>query len=403
MRALATYYHKCGKTVMGCDKTEAMDLVCELEQSIYVEDISNHTIDKNFIYIVGNSFLDHPKVVMMKNLGCIVREYREIIEELVYDTKIAVSGSHGKTTTTKMLSTILDSSSIVGDGSATYVDQDYLVFEACEYKNTFLAYHPEIAVILNCDHDHVDYFKTKADYINSFIEFSKNSKVIVYNKDDINLKELKHKNGYTFSLKDKESDLYCEYKEKKIGYKLKLYYCGKVAEMYFPYDGIHMIYDFLACYLTARLLGVEHDDIVYRLDSFIMPKRRMEINKKNNTILVLDYAHHPSEIESTYKALRKKYPNHKVVGIYEGHTLSRSLYFKNEIKENLKKFDDAYLYPLYLSRESDMSGVKEFYKELRIKLISKWRMNQYLKKENVVLVFMGAGKIDKYYKEILNF
>ena len=157
MRALSLLYKKMGHTVLGCDVSEAFDLINDFDGDILVEDITNHSIDKSYTYIIGNTFSAHPLVNMINALNCNAITYKEAINNLEFEMKIAVSGSHGKTTTTKLLGTLLDSSMIVGDGSAEYKVGENLVYEACEYKNTFLSYTPEIGIILNCDYDHVDY------------------------------------------------------------------------------------------------------------------------------------------------------------------------------------------------------------------------------------------------------
>lgn len=401
MRALSLLYKKMGHAVMGCDVFEAFDLVNDFDSNILVEDITNHSINNSYTYIIGNTFLTHPLVKMIKALNCNTLTYKDAINNLDFDIKIAVSGSHGKTTTTKLLGTLLDSSMIVGDGTAEYKDGENLVFEACEYKNTFLSYNPEIGVVLNCDYDHVDFFKTEEDYTDAFYEFAKKCKVVVYNRDDELLKKIEHKYKFSFSIKDKNADLYCEYIPCEIGYSLKLYYASKIKYICIPFEGEHMIYNFLAAYLAARLSGVEHEDIEDRMLNFEMPKRRMLEKNKDGVVLVLDYAHHPTEIKKTCEALRKKYKNKHLIAIYEGHTLTRSIYFKEEIKAALSMFDEAYLYPVYLSRESDLKGVSIFYRFMKFKMISNRRIKKCLKNKDNIIVFMGAGKIDKYYDQIL--
>ena len=400
MRALATLYHKMGYVVLGCDESFSFDLINELEESIKVEDISNHKIDSKFKYIVGDTFLAHPTVKMIKSLGFDINSYKDELESLRFNLKVAVCGSHGKTTTTKLLSTLLNSSSVVGDGSAEYKDRNILVFEACEYKNTFLSYYPNIGVFLNCDYDHVDFFKNVDEYKNAFITFAKQCSKVIYNKDDNYLNDILHNDKYSFSLKDITSDLYCEYSDYLGGYNLKLKYKDEANEIYLPMKGIHMIYNFLASYLTCRVIGLNHQEAIVHLNDFQMPKRRLEHKTLNDNILVLDYAHHPTEIEMVYKALREMYKDKNLIAIYEGHTLSRSLYFKEEIRKALSLFDDAYLYPIFYSREKKDKKEKEYYRYLHLKLINNKKISKILNDKNNVITFLGAGEIYKLYRKI---
>ena len=392
--ALASLLIQMGHNVKGCDTKEAIEAY---HGSLDVEDIREFKALDDRTYIIGNSFVNSYQAALVKMLKLDYFLYPQMIDRLEFGTKIQVSGSNGKTFTTALISHLLASSALIGDGSAKYVNMMEFVYEGCEYKNTFLNYHPDVLVLLNVDYDHIDFFKTKNEYEEAFYQMSCQSKTLIYNLDDNALKTINHKNKYSFSLSNKDATLYCKTITKtNEGYILRLKYFDKEKEFLFPFYAKHNIYNFLAAFLTGLILGRNEDEMIQRLKNFKRPNRRLNEYIIGNNIVINDYAHHPTQIKSLYEYLSSKYPSYKKIIVFEGHTLSRSLYFKKDYKEALSKFDKVYLYPIYYARENKDKQEKEFYGYLKYKKYERSFIKKELTYNNVVIVFAGAGII---YKE----
>ncbi len=393
--ALASLLIQMGHNVRGCDIKEAIQ---SYQGYLEVEDINSFKALDNMTYIIGNSFTSSYQALLVKSLGLKYITYPSMIDKLEFGTKIQVSGSNGKTFTTALISHMLASSALIGDGSAKYVNNMEFVYEGCEYKKTFLNYHPDILVLLNVDYDHVDFYKTKYEYEEAFYQMSCQAKTLIYNLDDNVLKMINHKNKYSFSLSNKDATLYCKTITKtNEGYILRLKYFDKEKEFLLPFYAKHNIYNFLAAFLTGLILGRNEDEMIQRLKSFKQPNRRLNEYIIGNNIVINDYAHHPTQIKSLYEYLSSKYPSYKKIIVFEGHTLSRSLYFKKDYKEALSKFDKVYLYPIFYARENKSKQEKEFYGYLKYKKYERSFIENELTNNNIVIVFAGAGTINKEF------
>lgn len=386
--ALANLLKEMDYNVLGCD---IKDVILKNNIDFIVEDIRYHKPNKNYNYIYGNSFKDHFLIKLLKSLNYNVISYKEFISQLPFKTKIQVSASHGKTFTTSLLSHILASSALIGDGTSRYQSDIEFVYEGCEYQNTFLSYNPDILLFLNIDYDHVDFFKTEEDYFNSFKLMSNKSKTLICNKN----MNIEHPNKYTYSLEDEDCNLYGTILEANSDYSiLKLKYKDSIYTIKTPFITKYEIENLLGSILTCLLLGRNIKEIEERLNIFQRPKRRLEIIDINNNPIILDYAHHPTQLKALYEYINNKYKDKKKIIIFESHTISRSLYFKEEYKKVLSLYNKVYLYPIYVIREKDSLKKKEFYRYLNYPKYNKRKILNNLKKENVVIIFAGAGNIN---------
>lgn len=399
-QALASLLIQMGHKVSGVDKKEA---ILNYKGRIDVEDINFFKPQRGYFYIYGNAFKDHPLTLLIKSLGYDIKSYKEALAELPFHTKIQVSASHGKTFTTSLLAHMLASSCLVGDGSAKYQNNLEFVYEGCEYQNTFLSYCPNILIILNIDYDHVDFFKTREQYFEAFRNASKNASTLII-EDSI---RLDHPNKHSFSLSNEEAELYGKIILENEEYSLiRLKYKDMIKEIKSPFVTKYENENLLAAILACLLLGRSLDEVLGRLKSFKRPKRRMDVRHVKNKILVLDYAHHPSQLKALYEYINNSFPSLKKLIIYEGHTLSRSLYFKREYKDTLAKFDKVYLYPIYYAREEKCKSEREYYRYLKFPKYKRKSLIKDFKKNNFVFIFAGAGEInfefEKAYRFILN-
>lgn len=411
MSALALSLKGQGYEVVGSDVQEVFFTDEALnENKIPIFIFNEDNIKGDYIYIISAAY-DYHNVEVKK----IINEkykyyyYHDFIDQHYHGVRIGVSGTHGKTTTTRMLSHFLDEGnicSIIGDGEGIGTkNYDYFLFEACEYKNNFLHLNYDYLIINNIDFDHPDFFPDLQTTIKSFQKVANKSKVIIINGDDENCQKIIHPHKYTFG-KSVNNDLYYIVEEVlEKGYKVKIFFKNEEHRYYLPFLGEHMIYNFLSSLLAYYLLQ-KNFNIQEKLITYKNPRRRMEEYYYYTNIIIDDYAHHPTEIKACLKGIKLKYPDKKIIVFFEPHTYTRTLALGESFLNAFHDVDELYLAKTFTSKREKYSRVLE--KEV-IKMFPKaQRYNIGLLKkiknyENTVIVFMGAGNIRKNIKTILNY
>lgn len=389
MASLAKILLSLKEVVKGCDYNEKFYTENGLE-NIDIDDINNFKLEKEYTYIIGNAFIEHDAFKKIKEQKYNYYTYPEFIHNYFKNyTFIAISGSHGKTQTTKLLCHILDNAiGLIGDGSyKTSKNNKYFVIEACEYKNTFLNYYPDITLILNVDYDHVDFFKSVEDYNKAFENLIKQSKVTIINKDDSKINLL---NALPYSKTD------FTYENGIINIH------GKKFAL--PIKGNKFAENFMGLYKVLKLLNIDDEVIEKRLKTFKGATRRFETVILNNQVIISDYAHHPSEIKTMYFALKEEYKDKELICIFEPHTITRLEKFIKDYKEVLSLFDKTYLFELFTSVREELNSdkVDTLYNYLNFEKYDQ-KIHQHLKnKQDVVIAFLGAGVIDKEYHRYIN-
>ncbi len=356
MAALATMLKDLGEEVIGSD----------LEKHFFTEDglvsrgieilpFSPKNIKDGYTVIIGNAFLeDFPEVVAARNnKTCKCYRYHEFLGELMKNYKsVSLCGSHGKTTTTTICKTVLskffNTAYLIGDGEG-YLSKnsEYICVESDEFRNHFHSYYPNYAVITNIEIDHVDFFKDEDDYFNSYQKFIENvENITFYNGDDKWCQKLdfKDKENYSFGLSD-SNDFYCKnLVENKNGSSFDLYFKNEFLHHFdLQLVGRHLLIDTLGVIALAYKLGLDLNLVNEALKEYVGPKRRYIIEEYKDSILVDDYAHHPTEVKVTLEATRLRYPNAKVIAIFKPHRASRVLHFASEFKDALSLADKVYL------------------------------------------------------------
>lgn len=411
MSALSIVMKKLGYIVQGSDYKKHFFTEKGLkENKIKVLPFNKKNIKENMKIIIGNSFDDRNiEVEEAKKLNLEIYTYQEMIGKIIknYNT-ICVSGCHGKTTTSKMLSLLLEPNYIIGDGSGEYNGSTYFVLESCEYKRHFLNYFGKYGIITNIDLDHVDYYKSIEDVIDAYQSFIGNMSTVVACGDDENVLKLKHKNIYLYGINNNN-----QVKAKNICYKTSGTSFDVIInnELYDHYEmpiyGRHMVLNVLAVITIGYLEKIEKTKIKAKLKEFKPAKRRFNESVIEDNIIIDDYAHHPTEIESLIDAVKQKYCNKNIVAIFEPHTFSRVKEFGEKIAEKLNKFDTSYVLDIYPSRETE-----EEYPDINSNtIINKLENGEYiqnldtsklLRYNNSVLVFMSPNDLTKFiekYKE----
>lgn len=316
---------------------------------------------------------DNPELVAARAKGIPTIE-RSVMLGMVtrrYQHPVAVSGTHGKTTTTAMITQILltagkDPSAVIGGklpligGNGRVGNSGTIVCEACEYVDTFLQLNPEISVILNIDADHLDYFGTVDNIIKSFRQFAKQtSKTLIVNGDDANsmkaVEGLAHASIVTFGLNAKNNyyaDDIADTKEARESFSV-VKNGEKIAEVKLSIPGKHNIYNALAAFAAADQLGVEAEKIASSLGQFTGVHRRFEILGTFNGITVADdFAHHPTELTATLTAAMQM-GFRRVWAVFQPHTYSRTYMLLDEFAKALSIPDRVVLSEILAVRETN--------------------------------------------------
>jgi UDP-N-acetylmuramate--alanine ligase len=357
MAALACMLHDIGESVSGSDIEKHIFTEDELHRrNIPVYPFLVHEIMNHSTVVIGNAFLEDFEEVKRARANKTLKifRYHEFLGKLMENYRtIAIAGSHGKTTTTNMVSTMMgqffNTGHLIGDGDGMLGKNDrYLIAEACEYRRHFLAYRPQIAVITNVDIDHVDYFKDEADYASAYEQFSENvSEVCIVFGDDPRSRNLKLSSSVLFYGIEQGNDVLAEnIVETPTSTAFDVIILGKYFGRFeLPFVGTHMLYNSLAAITIGYCEGLTAQQCNEGLALFKGAKRRFVITSLKDSVFIDDYAHHPTEVSVTVDAARKRYPDKTLVVIFKPHRVSRVLRFAKEFADALSKADVVALCP----------------------------------------------------------
>lgn len=417
MSALAQILYDSGEKVQGSDVEKRFFTQAALEEkNIPIYPFSENNIKKDYTVIAGNAFSDeHIEIKEAKRLGVTFYRYHEFLGEwLKQYTSIAVTGAHGKTSTTGLLSHVLGSSFpisyLIGDGTGQgHVDSKYFVFEACEYRRHFLQYEPDYAIMTNIDFDHPDYFTSIDDVFAAFQSMAEQvKKGIIACGDDEQLQQIQAKVPVVYYGFANTNDFQAQnIKETKNGTTFDVFVRNTYYETFtIPMYGNHNVLNALAVIAICHYegIGAEH---MKHLATFTGVKRRFSEKQIYNQILIDDYAHHPREINATIESARKKYPNKSIVAIFQPHTFTRTKAFLQGFADSLSQADHVFLCDIFGSarEETGQLTIDDLQKLINQSSILKLSHTEELKEfADSVLIFMGAGDIQKFqqaYEETL--
>ena len=409
MSSLAQIMHDLGNEVQGSDiKNYVFTEVALKNKGIKILPFDADNIKEDMVIVQGNAFPDtHEEVVRAHDLNLEVIRYHDFLGHVINQyTSVAVTGAHGKTSTTGLLSHVMNgdkkTSFLIGDGTGLGIPaSDYFAFEACEYRRHFLSYHPDYTIMTNIDFDHPDYFKDVHDVFNAFQEMAQNvKKAIIAWGDDPYLRDLKADVPIYYYGFSENDDIYADNIQiSEKGTQFDVYINNNFYDTFLsPQFGDHNILNGLAVIAISYLEGLNVDNIKEALETFGGVKRRFNETKAGKQVLVDDYAHHPREISATIETARKKYPNKDVVAVFQPHTFSRTQAFLDEFADALSKADHVFLCEIF-------GSIRENTGELTIQdlinridgsaLIDENSIDVLEKFDNAVILFMGAGDIQK--------
>ena len=375
---------------------------------------------------------DNPEFIAGNELGIPFLTRAQLLGQMMknYKIPIAVSGTHGKTTTTSMLSQILlnadtDPTLSIGGiyqaigGNIRVGGSDYFVTEACEYTNSFLSFFPKVGIILNIEEDHLDFFKDLDDIRNSFHEFAKllpAGGTLVINGDIPHVEQITDSLScevVTFGTSS------CDYVPSNITYDEFGHPSfdlkgpdGKTRSYALRVPGLYNVYNAAAAVATAELLGIDAQIIREALSDFKGTDRRFEYKGQMNGITIIDdYAHHPTEITATLHAAQN-YPHKTIWCVFQPHTYSRTKAFLPEFAEALSIADKIVLADIFAAREKDTLGISSetLRKEIENRGHECYYFPTFAEIENFLienctkgdlLITMGAGDVVKIGENLL--
>lgn len=421
MSALALLLHQMGHKVQGSDVEKYYFTQRGLEQAgITILPFSEDNISPDMELIAGNAFREdnNSEVAYAMRHQLPFKRYHEFLGEFMKQfTSLGVAGAHGKTSTTGLLSHVLKhmaaTSYLIGDGTGHgAADARYFVFESDEYERHFMPYHPEYSIITNIDFDHPDYFTGLDDVFNAFNDYAKQVKkaLFVYGEDEELRKISSPAPIYYYGFEDTDDFVAFDITRTTNGSDFKVRHHHKlIGQFHLPAYGRHNILNATAVIANLFIAGFDMKLVAEHLKSFSGVKRRFTEKVINDTIIIDDFAHHPTEIIATLDAARQKYPNKEIIAIFQPHTFTRTIALLDDFAHALNEADSVYLAPIYGSaREIDKGDVKV--EDLAAKVerpaevISVDNVSPLLDHDNAVYVFMGAGDIQLYersFEELL--
>lgn len=308
-----------------------------------------------------------PMITRAQLLGQIMDNYKK---------SIAVSGTHGKTTTTSMISQVLleantDPTITVGgilsaiDGNLRVGESEVFISEACEYTNSFLNFRPKYSIILNIEAEHLDFFKDLEDVRNSFKKFSSNTRpdgATIINGEIENYEEivshLPHK-VITYGF-DSRFDFYAQnihFDDKACGIFTAMHKGTPIMEVHLGVPGMHNVSNALATIALASLMSLPTQDVLEGLRKFGGANRRFQYKGEVDGVTIIDdYAHHPTEIQATLDAAAN-FPHKRLVLVFQPHTYTRTSAFLQEFADVLSQADVLVLADIYAAREKNTIGI----------------------------------------------
>lgn len=416
MSSLAQIMHDLGHEVQGSDiENYVFTEVALRNKGIKILPFDANNIKEDMVVIQGNAFASsHEEIVRAHQLKLDVVSYNDFLGQIIDQyTSVAVTGAHGKTSTTGLLSHVMNgdkkTSFLIGDGTGMGLpESDYFAFEACEYRRHFLSYKPDYAIMTNIDFDHPDYFKDINDVFDAFQEMAHNvKKCIIAWGDDEHLRKIEAGVPiYYYGFKESD-DIYAQNIQiTDKGTAFDVYVDGEFYDHFLsPQYGDHTVLNALAVIAISYLEKLDVTNIKEALETFGGVKRRFNETTIANQVIVDDYAHHPREISATIETARKKYPHKEVVAVFQPHTFSRTQAFLNEFAESLSKADRVFLCEIFGSIRENTGAltIQDLIDKIEgASLINEDSINVLEQFDNAVILFMGAGDIQKLQNAYLD-
>ena len=381
MSGLAEILLREGFTISGSDMKEST-LTKQLEEKgvrvFYGQTASNISSEIDLIVYTAAIREDNEEWQAAKKANIPMLTRAQLLGQIMdnYAKSIAVSGTHGKTTTTSMISQVLleantDPTITVGgilsaiDGNLRVGQSDVFISEACEYTNSFLNFRPKYSIILNVEAEHLDFFKDLEDVRNSFKKFAANTRpegATIINGEIDNYEELVEGLPHqvlTYGF-DPRFDFYAEnirFDERACGIFTAMHNGKAIMNVHLNVPGMHNVSNALATIALATLMELPTEEVIVGLRKFGGANRRFQYKGEINGVTVIDdYAHHPTEIQATLNAAAN-YEHKRLVLVFQPHTYTRTQAFLKEFADVLSQADVLVLAEIYAAREKNTLGI----------------------------------------------
>ncbi len=434
MSGIAEILFNLGYEIKGSDSTpsEITEYLHELGIKIFPEHKAANLEDVDVVVITSAVGEENPEVVEARRIGIPVIKRAEMLGELMrLKFSIGVSGTHGKTTTTSMIGSILQKGKyqptlivggiVAGLGTGAALGSgDYLVAEADEFDKSFLAMFPSMAVITNLEADHLDCYDDEDDLINSFVMYMNRVPFygqVIISADDKNIKNIRHRisrpyKTFGFSIDADYRALNLKMEAGRTTFSV--YKEGDLlGEIILRVPGEFNVMNAMASVAACYELDVPFEMIADGLMSFNGVARRFEIiGEANDVLLVDDYAHHPTEIKATLETAQKVY-DRRVIVVFQPHLYTRTRDFREQFASALAIADKVYLVDIYPAREKPIEGITSEIIAQDAKKLGYTNFEYIGAKENAVdilaqtaqpndlIITMGAGSITLIKKQIM--
>ncbi|MGG1675948.1 UDP-N-acetylmuramate--L-alanine ligase [Neobacillus sp. NRS-1170] len=410
MSALAQVLHDMKFQVQGSDVEKHFFTQVSLEKSgIKILPFQKENIKPGMTIIAGNAFPDtHEEIQRAMELGLPIVRYHRFLGDFMQNfTSVAITGAHGKTSTTGLMSHVIagakPTSFLIGDGTGKGEEgAEYFVFEACEYRRHFLSYFPDYAIMTNIDFDHPDYFANIDDVFSAFQEMAVQVKKGIFAfGDDEQLQKIQAKVPVLFYGFADENDYQAKNLVKTTnGTTFDVFIRNTFYDTFsIPTFGDHSVLNALAVIGLCHYEEINAETVKERLMTFQGVKRRFSEKNMGSQILIDDYAHHPTEIKATIEAAKQKYPDREIVAVFQPHTFTRTQAFLDDFAESLRGADKAYLCEIFGSAREKHGklSIKDLQEKIPgAELLSEETTSVLKDFNNSVIIFMGAGDIQKF-------
>ena len=376
MSALAQIMKKLGYEVQGSDVEKHFFTQIDLDKlGVKILPFNKDNIKEGLTIVRGTTFNENnnEEVKKAKELNLKIYDYPEMLGELTkkFET-IAICGTHGKTTTTGILSHVLENSIgcnyLIGDGTGDAKPENKkFVIEACEYQQHFLNYYPTYTIITNIDLDHVDFYHNIDEIIATFAKFvEQTKKEVIACGDDKNVRKIKSDKIVYYGLNSDNDICATNIKLNADGSIFDVIINNKLLGTFSLHIyGNHMIQNVLPIIYLSYEFGLTKEQIETLINTFKGVKRRFTETIIGSNIVIDDYAHHPNEVKAMINSVRQKYPNKKLITVFQPHTFSRTKEFYKDFIDIFSKVDKAYFTEIYKSREK-----QEDYPDIKINIIT---------------------------------
>ncbi len=433
MSALARYFKTKGHVVAGYDRVmtplvkalvaEGMEVTLDA----HVDAVPEAFLDKELTRVVYTPAIpkDHAQLVYFREQGFDLKKRSEVLGDITREAKgLCVAGTHGKTTTSTVLAHLLKESAVdcnafLGGISNNYktnlllsAQSEYVVVEADEFDRTFHRLNPYMAIITTADPDHLDIYGDAAGFREGFEHFSsliQAGGALVMHKDvDLDVRLQDGVRLYRYS--ETEGDFHAEHirvEGGEIRFDLVLPDGGHIDDLELGVPARINIENSIAAMAVAWLCGVTEGELRKGMASYAGIYRRFNVLVKDGgTVLVDDYAHHPTELRASIASIRMLYPDKRITGVFQPHLFSRTRDFMDGFAEELSKLDDVILLPIYPARELPIEGVTsdvlldKINNKNKVLCLRENLVTLLANRKDEVIVTLGAGNIDEVVPQV---